>query len=250
MAPLFGRLSSTDRGHWPAFVLGGALYVCAAFVFGSIPAVGRYRMTPFRPVEVLRVALRDRALRRIVTVVVIYGWMGAGLRTLLVALYRRNGFTEFDVGLVAAATTVGMVLSALVVTPFLRFDGGLRNFRLCYTSAALAASLYLLAALLPVTGSSIYLIAAANLVFGVAVTGFTIAAQTSALNLAHPDEVSLYVNTFKFFQGARGLIFPPIVAWATARFGLPAALAVAVLVSVGCAISAWLRGAEVPRVSV
>ena len=72
---------------------------------------------------------------------VIYGWFGAGINTMLVVTYQHVGFDEWRVGLMGTAMTVGTVLSSILIAPRLRMQGGITNFRLCFISSLVAAAL-------------------------------------------------------------------------------------------------------------
>ncbi len=244
LGPALGRLGETSAGFWPAFVTAGMLVAIAGVVFMTIPGTRGHRMGAFRVQDLLDLFRSDQRFRRLVIIIVVYGWFGAGLRTMQVALYQRYGLGEFMVGVIAAVTTGGSVLTSLLITPRMRFRGGLTSFRLCFTAAAGCALLLLMASVLEQRGLGLACITAANLIFGASVTGFTIANQISAANLASDGNVALYVNGFKFFQGLRGLVFPVLVAWAIRGMSLTATMAVSLAVTVFCAVVAWIPRAE------
>jgi len=244
LSPLFGRMSETGAGHRPALAAAAVLVAAGAVVFVRIPAAGEPRIEPFGLRRLLRLVVDDRRFLRLVVVLVLYGWFGAGIGTIDVVLYRRYGLGELAAGLLSGATTGGMILAAVGITPFLRFRGGLTNFRLCLTAAAGSALILGLAGVLDMDRLGVLLIAGGNLVYGIAATGFTIAAQTSAANLAGGKDVALYVNSFKFFQGVRGVLFPLMVAWAFGILPAAANYSIAFGLTLICAVATWVKGAD------
>ncbi len=240
LAPALGRLGGMESGHWPAFLLAGVMTMAGGLIFSTIRVGRQAHMQPFQWKQMLRTAFADRRFRRMVVILIIYGWFGAGLPTLLVALYHRYGFSEFQVGIVTTATTAGMIFSALTITPRIHFSGGLSNFRACYTSSAAAAALYLITGLWNFGTLSVVSVATANFIFGVGASAFTIAAQISAVNLAEGRDATVYVNAFKFIQGARGIVFPIIVAQVIEALGFVPALEISFVVVALCCVAAWI----------
>ena len=175
LAALFGRFSGGAAGHTPVFLLAGLAMVAAGLVFRGIrpagpspEAAGAPRMPVLRLREIAGVWFgpRDgavlpahrRAFRRLALVLVLYGWYGAGLSTMLVVVYDRLGFDEWRVGLLAAIATLGTLLSSLLVAPRLRLLGGTTNFRLCF-GASLVSVVLLAVAVLFVAGPAGVLVA-------------------------------------------------------------------------------------------
>ncbi len=243
-APLFGAMSSGSAGHLPMYLLVGALLAAAALTFRSMRTETEYRMQPFHARDVLAVVIGDRRLRPIAIILTIYGLFGVGVKTILVVLYNQLGFTEWHVGIFTAVATVGMVLTNLTITPFMRFRGALTNFRLCFTSGAASAALYCAAALYGSGPLSAWIIGAAAFVYGVASGGFGVAAQTAVLNIAPKGKVSLYVNAFKIVQGVRGAPFPLIVATALSGISISAALIATLVAALFCGLMVWIPGVD------
>ena len=144
-APLFGVLSSGSAGHLPLYLVVGALLAASALTFRSIRTETEHPMEPFHARDVLAVVVGDRRFRPMAILLTIYGLFGVGVKTVLVVLYNQLGFAEWHVGVFTAVATVGMLLTNLTITPFMRFRGALTNFRLCFTSGAASAALYCVA---------------------------------------------------------------------------------------------------------
>lgn len=244
LSPLFGRMSETGAGHWPALLTAAAVIAAGAAVFLRIPECGEHRIEPFALRRLVSLVVEDRRFLRLIVVLILYGWFGAGIGTIDVVLYRRYNLGELAVGMLSGATTVGMILAAVAITPFLRFRGGLTNFRLCFTTAAVSALILGLAGILDMDRLGVAFIAVGNFVYGIGATGFTIAAQTTAANFAGDKDVALYVNSFKFLQGVRGIIFPLVVAWAFGVLPDVASFSIAFGLTLICAVATWVKGAD------
>jgi hypothetical protein len=244
MSPLFGRLADGPSGHLPSLLCAAALLLCGALVFRIIPARADRRTDPFSLARMVRVAFQDRRFLRLVALMILYGWLGAGMGTIDVALYRRYALSEFTVGILSGATTVGMIAAALAVTPFLRLRGGLSNFRLCF-SAATGAAVFLCTAGIGALGAwGAPAIGAGNFLYGISATGFTLGAQTAAVNLAGDRNVALYVNAFRFVQGIRGILFPVFVAMALQAAPIGVTVAVGFFLTLVCAVVSWIPAAD------
>lgn len=244
MAPLFGRLGQGPAAHRPVLLCGAGMLAVAAVLFSRIPAGGRAAVQPVSLRRMIRVLSGDRRFVLLVVLMILFGWMGAGIGAIDVALYRRHGLGEFGAGLLSAANTAGMIVSALAITPFLRFRGGIGNFRLCFSSAASAAFLFLLAGIMPPGPGGAWIVGAGNFIYGITATGFTIASQTALANMAGEGDVILYVNGFKFVQGFRGIAFPILVAWTLQAAPIGIALALALVTAAACAVVSWIPAAD------
>ncbi len=243
-SPVFGKLSSGPAGHLPAFLLAGGVALAAALIFRSIRMQADHHMVPFRMKDVLDLVRRDRRFRRMALVLIVYGWLGVGLSTILVLLYKHMSFDEWQVGLFSSVSTIGMVLTTLAITPFMRFRGSLSNFKLCFTGGAAAAAFYFAAVVLDAGSLTVWLIGAGNLAFGVANGGFALGSQTSALNIAPEGKASLYVSAFKFVQGIRGLVVPIVVAALIPGLSIVVVLASALVVGLFCTSLVWVPGID------
>jgi len=244
LAPLFGRLGELGVGHWPALLLAALITAAGSMLFSRVPAGREHGMDAFAPIRLLALVVEDRRFLKLVVVLVLYGWFGTGIGTIDVLLYRRYGLGELAVGLLSGATTLGMIVAAVAITPFLRFRGGLSSFRLCLTTSALSSIILALAGVLDAGRAGVLLVAAGNFAYGIGATGFTIASQTSSANLAGGRDVALYVNSFKFFQGVRGIAFPLVVSWAVVALPQPVHFSIAVGLTVLCAAASWWKGAD------
>ena len=270
LAALFGRLSSgrrrphagvragrrRDGGRWPGVPgcaprgtpAGGG---CATHAVAACP---RDRRRPvryacrFRPEQdrseqpgpgcgpqdgIVPPAAR-RAFRRLALVLILYGWYGAGLVTMLVVVYDRLGFDEWRVGLLAAVATLGTLLSSLLVAPKLRLLGGTSNFRLCF-AASLVAILLLAVAVLFVAGRpAFWVLAASQFSMGIGVTGFVLGTHTAALNIAPAGREALFVNAMMVVLGLRGMLTPLLVAAVIRVAGVELAVLVGLLCVLCC----------------
>ena len=77
-------------------------------------------MVPFNTRQFLVTAFGDQRFRRLALLLTLYGVFGVGIKTVLVVFYNDAGFSEFEVGVFSSITTIGMVITNLLVTPFLR----------------------------------------------------------------------------------------------------------------------------------
>ena len=246
LAPLFGWLCAGTSGHLPAFLLAAVLMAAAAAFFRSLPTRDEHHMERFRAWEVVRTAFGDPRFRRVAILLTIYGWIGAGSRPILVLLYNRLGFEEDQVGLLTAIGTVGMLLGLLLITPHLRFAGGISNFRLCFTSSACALVIYGIVGLNEPGDWSFWILACGAFAFGISLVGFSLAMQTTGLNLAPPGKTTLYVNALMIVLGVRGMFMPILTAEALNLWGLRTTLIISMGVALGCAAVVLLPGIDGP----
>lgn len=264
LAALFGRFSSGAAGHTPVFLLAGLAMVAGGLVFRGIRRAGARpeasaapRMPVLRAREIAGVMFgarsdtmtpaHRRTFRRLVLVLVLYGWYGAGLVTMLVVVYDRLGFDEWRVGLLAAVATVGTLLSSLLVAPRLRLLGGTTNFRLCF-GASLVSVVLLVVAALWVTGRPVFwVLVAGQFAMGIGVTGFVLGTHTAALNLAPAGREALFVNAMMVVLGLRGMLVPLLVAAVIRAAGVEWALLVGLLCVLCCAALVVHPGAERDR---
>jgi len=244
MSPLFGKLGEGTGGHLPVLLCGAGFLAAGAFVFQRIPVRGGGGAEPVGLRGMFRVLSRNRRFMRLVVLMVVFAWMGTGISAIDVALYRRYAMSEFAVGLLSASNTVGMIAAALAITPFLRFRGGVSNFRLCFTTAAAAGVFFCLAGIGSLGAWGAPVIGIGNFIYGIAATGFTIASQTALANLAGEGEVVLYVNGFKFIQGVRGIVFPILVAWALQAAPIGITLVLALALTAFCAVASWIPAVD------
>jgi len=235
LAAIFGQLSRGDDGHQWAFLIAGAMMLAATFVFRGIRTTRQTHMEPFHALDVARTVWRDRRFRRLAAILTLYGWVGAGVGTLLVLLYKAVGFQESHVGWLTAVRIVGTMVGLTAVTPRLRFAGGISNFRLCFTSSAAAMIIFLIAGLTDLGRWTFALLACGEFAFGISAAGFHLAMQTTGLSLAGPDQITLYVNAIMVVQGLRGLVAPILVAVVLRYAGLQPTLIASVAVALLCA---------------
>ncbi|MAE62657.1 MAG: hypothetical protein CMJ18_00165 [Phycisphaeraceae bacterium] len=243
-ALLFGAICRASGRHLEAFLLAAVPMIAAALVFRGIPTRDDHPMEPFRAHEVLRTVIRDTRLRRVLIVLLFYGWIGAGMRPILTVQFERLGFDEAQVGQLVAFGTAGMLLALLVVTPRLRFAGGVTNFRLCFGAASLAMLVYLAVACGVPDSWSMPLMAIGGFLFGGSFAVFGIAMQTTGINLAPPGCTTLYVNAIMIVIGVRGMIMPLVSAEVVKLWGVRTAITVSVIVSCGCLVIAMIPGID------
>ena len=264
LAALFGRFSGGAAGHTPVFLLAGLAMVAAGLVFRGIrpagpspEAAGAPRMPVLRLREIAGVLFgpRDgavlpahrRAFRRLALVLVLYGWYGAGLGTMLVVVYDRLGFDEWRVGLLAAIATLGTLLSSLLVAPRLRLLGGTTNFRLCFGASLVSVVLLAVAVLFVAGPAAFWLLVAGQLAMGIGVTGFVLGTHTAALNIAPAGREALFVNAMMVVLGLRGMLVPLLIAAVIRAAGVEWALLVGLLCVLCCTALVVLPGAERER---
>ncbi len=264
LAALFGRFSSGAAGHTPVFLLAGLAMVAGGLVFRGVRPAGTRpeasaapRMPVLRAREIAGVLFGARSdtvtpahrrkFRRLVLVLVLYGWYGAGLVTMQVVVYDRLGFDEWRVGLLAAVATLGTLLSSLLVAPRLRLLGGTTNFRLCF-GASLISAVLLVVAVLFVSGRPVFwVLVAGQLAMGIGVTGFVLGTHTAALNIAPAGREALFVNAMMVVLGLRGMLVPLLVAAVIRAAGVEWALLVGLLCVLCCAALVVHPGAERDR---
>lgn len=236
LSAAFGRISAGRGGHLAAFALCAVFMLSAGLVFRSLGVAARGRMDPFGLRDVLRTVFSDRKFRAAAAVLTLYGWVGAGSPTVLVLLYKRAQFDEWTVGLLGSLSVVGTVLSTLLVTPRLGFDRGIANFRLCFYASLAAVVTYALAWFTPASANPFWIMACGNLFFGVSNAGFSLAVQTTPLNLALPGKETLAVNSFMSVLGFRGMLAPLAVAAFLGWAGIGPTLIVSIVVAVACVL--------------
>jgi hypothetical protein len=232
----FGSLTESRGVHTAAFLIAAGLMMAGAWVFRGIPLVAEPRMEPFRAGQVAGAALRDPAMRRVVVMLLLYGWVGAGSQTLLVLLYDAKGLAIDQVSQIQAARIGGVLLGYGLLTPRLRFSGGVSNYRWCFVSAGVAMIIFFLAGTRDVGAWTFWALAAGQLCFGLSVAVFDLAMQTTGINLAPEGKTTLYVNTLLIVQGLRGIIMPLLVASVLQWWGLTPALSISLGVGVLCAL--------------
>jgi hypothetical protein len=150
----------------------------------AIPIVKEHPMEPFHPLDVGRAAFRNAAFRRMAIILTSYGWVGAGIGPVLVLLFQRCGFQEDKVGLLVAIKTGGLLLGLLVITPRLRFAGGITNFRLSFIAATFAVTCYLITGFVELGELAFWVLGIGQFLFGISLAGFNIALPTTGINLA------------------------------------------------------------------
>lgn len=234
----FGRMSAGPSGHLPAFGVCGALMLFSAVIFRSLRVSAQARMEPFTVREVLDTVFGDPRFRAVAAVLTLYGWVGAGSATVLVLLYRAAGLTEWSVGILGAINLGGTVLTALLVTPGLRFRGGIANFRLCFLASSAAMLTYLLTWFTPLKTHPFWALACGNLLFGASNAVWNLAIQTTAHNLASPGKGTLAVNSLMIVIGIRGMLAPLLVAAFLGWAGIGVTLSVSLVVAIICAATA------------
>lgn len=244
LAAGFGIVSARRHGHLPAFFAAGLMMMLAAGVFRGMAVDGEPGMERFGVGDVIRTVWHDRRFRRVALVLIVYGWVGAGTGTLLAILYKHLGFNEAQVGWLAATGKAGALLAYVAITPFLRFHGGVTNYRLCYSTAAISIALIMVVGFADVGTAAFAILVPANMVFGISAAGFLLATQTTAINLAPQDKTTVYVNSLMIVQGARGILAPLLVAAVLQWFSLHAALIVSASVVAVCVGIAWIPGID------
>ena len=245
LAVVFGRWSAGANGHRLAFIVAGAMTLAGGLVFRGIRTTREHHMEAFHPLDIVRTVWHDRRFRRLAVILSIYGWVGAGIGTLLTLLYSAVGFQEGQVGVLSAVRIGGMLVGLLAITPRLRFAGGITNFRLCFAGSAAATTLFLIAGVIDAGPSTVFaLLACGELSFGISAAGFVLAVQTTGHSLAGPGQSTLYVNALMVVQGVRGMIAPILVATALRYAGMLATLIVSVGVAVVCTTMVMLPGID------
>ena len=269
LAALFGRLSSGAAGHTPVFLLAGLSMVAAGLVFRGLRAAGGPAggaalppMPALRSREIVGVMFgrrsrtgpaggaaprgdgpagaeslpegSRRAFRRLALVLIIYGWYGAGIATMLVVVYNRLGFDEWRVGLMAATTTVGTLFSSLLIAPRLGMRGGITNFRLCFAGSLVSAILLLPAVFFDAGRMAFGVLLVSHFVMGIGVTGFVLGTHTAAVNIAPAGRETLFVNAMMVVLGLRGMLIPLLVAAVIRAAGVEWAMLIGLLCVLCC----------------
>ncbi|MBT3275694.1 MAG: hypothetical protein HN368_21245 [Spirochaetales bacterium] len=244
LAAGFGRLSSTDLGRLAVFITAGFFMICGGLVFRTMRTQTSGRLIPFSPGQAVAVVFRDLALRRAAVILTLYGWIGAGITTILIVLYTQSNLVETQVGIIGATSTIGTLVAASIITPRMRFRGGITNFRLCFAGSGAAVLIYLVIGLSGPDSSSFIPLIIASFLFGISNGGFVIATQTVGINLAPEGKTTLYVNALMIVQGVRGILFPLITAAALAAFGIKGALVITAAIAIFCASVVWIPGID------
>ena len=243
LAIVFGRVCH-QLSYGSAFLIAGAMMMAGAATFASIRTDVDHVMETFAPWHIVKVALGDRRFRRVAVILTVYGWVGAGSGPVLVLLYSSLGLAEHQVGILTAVRLGGMLVGLTVVTPYLRFAGGISNFRLCFVASAVALGLYGSASVLGTGGGSLAVLSCGELVFGLSLAGFTLAMQTTGISLAPAGKTTVYVNALMVILGLRGIIMPLLTAEVLARWGLEVALISSLTVACGCALVVLVPGID------
>jgi hypothetical protein len=234
---VYGSISV--RNYRSISLISGVLFLLAALVFNSLRDGNEHRMLPFQTRDVLGVLRRDRDLRLAVIVLSLYGIVGAGLNAQLSVLYTGLGYTEDTVGILSGIRVVGTIVAAAFITPRLAFPGGIRNFRSAFTAALASVSLYWVVAVAGPFPAGIVLLSLANFAFGIAVSNFMVAIQTTAIQLAPEGKTTLYVNAQMIVFGLRGLFWPFAVGLLLQTVSLVPTLSLSVVATLGCAAITW-----------
>ena len=235
LATLLGKLCASHGSHRAAFLIAGALMAIGAAVFTRISTSDKAYPEPFHALDVVRTVWHDKRFRKTALVLILYGWFGAGIATLLVLLYKHLGFDEFQVGKLLAFRTGGMLLGLFLVTPRLKFSGGVTNFRLCFYAATLSSIVYLAAATNMFGNASMLALICAEITLGISGAGFAVGAQTTGPSLAGSGNISLYVNALMVVLASRGIIAPLLVAAVTRSTTLTISMVISVVVTLTCA---------------
>ena len=241
---LFGRISSGTIGHMPAFLLAAMMMTAGGLVFRTIRTTVDHRMQSFHPWEMVRTIFRDQRFVRVAVILTVYGWVGAGSSTLFVMLYKQFGFDEWQVGILRAMMTAGTIAATLLITPRIKFQGGISNFRLCFGGTLGAILVFVLIGMVNLGDMTFSACVVANLVFGIANAGFMLAMQTTAINLAPSDKVTVYVNGLMVVQGARGMLAPLLVAAVLDAWGMAVSLLISGIVALFCGVVVWIPGID------
>ena len=243
LSALFGRLSSTSGSHMLPFLIVGSLNLVAAVVYRTqrLPNDGS---TGFRFVDLIRTIARDQRLRRIAGLLAFYGWVGTGYKAIAIFVYSWAGFDEWTVGVQEGISIAGMLLATLFITPFIKFRGAVSNFKLCFLSAAAAVFFCFGVVLLFPEKWAFTGMALSNFCYGVTATGFSLAMQTIAPNIAKPEQNTLYVNSIMFVQGLRGLVLPIIVAVVAEYAGLRTTLVITLVIGAICGAVVLIPGID------
>ncbi len=239
---VYGSISV--RNYRSISLISGVLFLLAALVFNSLRSGSSYRMLPFHRRDVLGVLRRDRNLRLAVIVLSLYGIVGAGLNAQLSVLYTSLGYAEDTVGILSGIRVLGTIVAAALITPRLIFPGGIRNFRSAFAAALVSVCLYWVVALAGQFPAAIVLLALANFSFGIAVSNFMVAIQTTAIQLAPEGKTTLYVNAQMIVFGLRGLFWPFAVGLLLQTVSLVPTLSLSVLATLACAVITWSSYSE------
>ncbi len=240
----FGAMCEASGQHLPAFLVAAVIMGGAAAVFHGIPMRAEHHMEPFHPWDVVRTALGDPRFRRVVIILTLYGWVGAGSQPILTVLYKRLEFGEAQVGQLVAIGTVGTLLGLLLITPRLRFAGGISNYRLCFGASSVAMLVYGAVAFNDPGPWSFAMMGIGAFVFGISLAGFSLAMQTTGINLAPPGKTTLYVNALMIVLGVRGMVMPLLSAKVVGTWDIRTALTVSIVVACVCAGAVLMPGID------
>jgi hypothetical protein len=229
---VFGVISV--RNYTPISIISGGLIVVAAVVFNTLRGETAYRMEPFQAREVFGAIRGDKNFMLVAIAVTLYGIVGAGLNAPLALLYTRLGYAEDSVGVLSAIRIGGTVLAAALITPNMNTHRGVRNFRLPFLFAFVALVSFFLVGVIEQPRLGFWILVVGNLLFGFAISSFSVSVQTTAIALAPKDKTTLYVNAMMIVFGMRGLYWPFIVGLILRSFGFAATLAVMAAVTAVC----------------
>ena len=243
-AAFFGKITESALGHLPAFLAAAFMMGLGVLFFRSMRSGGEHIMDRFGPRDVFTAIYSDQRLGRVAVLLSVYGWSSIGSYTLLALLYARLMFSEWQVGILSAALTVGAIFATLFFTPRISFQGGISNFRLCFVSSAAGVALFVFAAIVDLGPGAFPFMVVANFIYGVSSAGFVLATQTTAINLAPPGKTALYVNALMVIQGGRGLATPLLMILFLNTFGMIPALVSALAVGLLCAAAVYLPGID------
>ena len=86
-----------------------------------------------------------------------------------------------------------MLLGLLLITPRLRFVGGISNYRLRFGESSVTMLVYAAVAFGDPGPWSFTMMAVGAFVFGISLAGFSLAMQTTGINLAPPGRTTLVI---------------------------------------------------------
>jgi hypothetical protein len=137
------------------------------------------------------------------------------------------------------------LLGLLVITPRMKFAGGLTNFRLSFLTALAAMLCWVTAGVVELGAWAFPVIGLGQFIFGISVAGFNLANATTGINLAPPGQpTTVYVNALMVVLGLRGMVMPMAVSVFLHWAGLVTALGVSLGVCVICSLIVLLPGID------
>lgn len=234
LSVVYGRISVSR--HPVVFFASAAASLCAAAVFSRIRTGVEARMQRFRPRQVFDVFRINPAMRLVGIGLGIYGIVGSALHIPTTYLYTSLGYAEDTVGILTAVRVVATVAAALLVTPRLKHPGGFANFRPAFLAASVAIVCFLVGGIVATPDGALVLLVAANACFGLSISGFEVALQTTAIGLAPRGFTSLYVNALMIVFGIRGLLWPVAVGSAMQLTGHLVMLGLCLASAIGCVL--------------